>query len=333
MLKQRLDYVDIFRGFALVVMISLHIFTTFSTSDIYTKTPYYIGALNSPTILPPPLLFTFVSGMSLFLFIQNRKDKMPKGKIFFEAFKRYGKYILISLPFTVFMFGLNTYLTWNEAIQGIGLTAIFVALFLLLFRNPLTLIASIFITSLLRVFLLSNVQLTGNLITDTLMNSLFRGWFSVLNFFPLMIAGILFITLIKKNAPCKKLFIFSFAFLIFGIILHLIGSKIDYYDRSFAFTFAAIGWASLIYSVIYSIYKKSEKSKFWDFFKVMGIAAFFIYIMHFLFIIKPLQFFGIADRMNDLQSWLIAIPLVILVYIISKGYLKIRMKLPAFLRL
>ena len=134
-IKQRLEYVDIFRGIALLIMITIQIFNYLSVSSIYTTPPYYVGTINSVTWVPPSLLFTFVSGMSVFLLIRKKLDKNDRSRkqTFLEVFKRYGKYVLISLPFTIIMWNIGTYFGWEEAIQGIGLTAIITALFLIIF--------------------------------------------------------------------------------------------------------------------------------------------------------------------------------------------------------
>ena len=90
----------------------------------------------------------------------------------------------------------------------------------------------------------------------------------------------------------KKLIFISSIPLLFSIFLHLLGYNIDYYRRSFAFTFFAIGEAALICSVIYLIYKKSAKEyllRIWNILKIFGVTAFFVYIVHYLLILKLLE--------------------------------------------
>lgn len=331
-MPKRIEYIDVFRGFALFVMVSLHIFTYLSVSDIYTQRPFYVPSINSPTWLPPPLLFTFVSGMSIFFLLKKRQDQ-PKIKTFADAIKRYGKYVLISLPFTAIMFGLPVYFGWNEAIQGIGLTAVFAALFLLLAgQDYLASLIAIFASAALRVLLMA-LPVTGIFAVDLLENAFFKGWFSVLNLFPLMIGGIMMLSLIRKKEPFSKLFAFGASFLVFSLLLHVLGMKINYYDHSFAFTFYAIGEAALIYAFMYLIYKKSENFGFWRFFKVLGVTAFFVYITHFLFIVKVLQLLNVAETLPDSYSLALTVPIVLTIYLLAERYAKIKGKLPSFLRL
>ena len=74
---KRLVYVDMFRGIAIFIMISIQIFDFLSRSSIYTTPPYYVSEINSVTWVPPSLLFVYVSGMSLYLLlaISDHKNK------------------------------------------------------------------------------------------------------------------------------------------------------------------------------------------------------------------------------------------------------------------
>lgn len=363
-IKQRLEYVDIFRGIALLIMITIQIFDYLSVSSIYTTPPYYVGTINSVTWVPPSLLFTFVSGMSVFLLIKKKLDRNDKSgkQTFLEVFRRYGKYVLISLPFTIIMWNIGTYFGWEEAIQGIGLTAIVTALFLIIFLkyNPkinskvsyTILISLILVFGLLQSIIPKLIESSSlgtlfpmqpssinflSLLGGLIFNALFRGWFSVVNLFPIMLGGIILISLINEDKISnKKLIILSAIPLLFSIFLHLIGYNINYYGRSFALTTFAIGQSALICSVTYSIYKNSTKKyllKTWNFLKIFGIAAFFVYIFHYLAILKVLEITSLKDLLPDLYSWIITIPLVILVYFSAKYYVKIKEKLPSFLRL
>ena len=296
---ERLEYVDIFRGIAIVIMVAVQIFDYLSVSNIYTNPPYYVEVINSGTLVPPPLLFTFVSGMSVFLLVRKRLEinKSTRKRTFLEIFRRYGKYVLISLPFTIIMWNIITYIGWEEAIQGIGLTAIFTALSLIILYKYIKRINSKigYISLIILIIIFSFLQsMIPKMLDDSslasifprqpnldntnfflifgslVLNAFFRGWFSITNLFPIMLGGIILINLINDDKIShKKLIFISSIPLLFSIFLHLLGYNIDYYRRSFAFTFFAIGEAALICSVIYLIYKKSAKEyllRIWNIF-------------------------------------------------------------------
>jgi uncharacterized membrane protein len=332
----RLGHIDIFRGIALLIMVSIQIFDYLSVSNIYRTPPYYVQAINSVTWVPPSLLFTFVSGMSVFLLMQKRKQSNFSNKqIFLEVIKRYGKYLLLALPFTLLMWNLSIYLSWEEAVQGISMAAIFTTAFLLLFKNnPFVMLITIFASALLRQLLINSALFSyhSSAVVDFLLNMLFRGWFSILNLLPIMLGGILFFALLKKKSYGKML-TFSISFLLFNAVLYLIGYPINYYEKSFAVTFFAIGESALICSLAFMLYNKSKKWFIWDFLKTFGFTAFFTYMLHYLLILKMLDILKLKDLLPDTYAWIITIPLVLLVYVISKRYSKIREKLPSLWRL
>ena len=363
-IKQRLEHMDIFRGIALLIMVTIQIFDYLSVSSIYTTPPYYVGIINSVTWVPPSLLFTFVSGMSVFLLVKKKLYTNNKSRrwTFLEIFKRYGKYVLISLPFTIIMWNFGTYFGWEEAIQGIGLTAIFTALFLMVFlkynpkinskRSYTFLIFIILVFGLLQSMIprLIDNSLFGSifprqpqdlgllsLVGGLILNAFFRGWFSIANLFPIMLSGVILINLINEDKISdRKLIFISTIPLLFSIILHLFGYNINYYERSFALTPFAIGQSALICSVTYALYKNSTKRyllRIWNILKIFGITDFFVYIFHYLVILKVLEITSLKDLLSDSYSWVITIPLVILVYFSAKYYIKIKGKLPSFLRL
>jgi len=314
----RLEYVDIFRGVAILDMIFWHIFNALSVHSIYTDAPYYIKALNWP-VFPPPLLFTFVAGMSVFLLISKLQEKKIKN-IAFGVTKRYGFYVLISLPFTWFMWNLSTYLGWREAIQGIGLTAIFLSFILLAKpKNSHLLFMTFGFAGLQAILYNLTAGLSLNLPLTVLLNAFVRGWFSVLSILPFMLAGVLFFKLIKQG-KLKKPLALATMFILIGIVLHLVGVKIDYFERSFAYDIFAIGLASLITVSLFYIWKKIKLN--WRFFTTLGKASFAIYIGHFLFIIKPTEFFKVADTMPDWLAFLFTVSLLAAIYICTELYLK-----------
>ncbi|MFH0868797.1 MAG: hypothetical protein V1839_01070 [archaeon] len=320
---ERLEYIDVFRGVAILDMIILQIFDVLSKLSIYSDPPFYYAPLNW-TAFPPPLLFTFVAGMSVFLLteklLQNKEKSIP-----FKVVKRYGFYVLISLPFTWFMWNLATYLGWNEAIQGIGLTAIFLSLILMVKPRVRNLLAMTLIFSGLQAALFYLTRgISYGLAADTILNALARGWFSVANLLPLMLGGVLFFKLIKSG-KIKAAWAMAVAFTLLGIVLHLAGLKIDYYERSLAFSIFAVGLAALVVLAVYALWKRFRNIN-WRPAIALGQASFAIYIGHYLFIIKPLRLLGLADKLGNWISLVLTIVLVIAIYFVVEYYLKLKMK-------
>jgi len=329
---KRLDYVDIFRGFALFVMVSIQIFSFLWIYDIYRDYPYYVKEIDSVTWIPPSLLFTFVSGMSVYLLVMKRKDSdKSTWQIFREVVKRYGIYVLISLPFTWIMWNLNTYFAWDEAIQGIGLGAIFTAMIVLLFGKRINwAFALVPIFAFFQHFLLRHYQFASTVPADSLtipsflLNVSYRGWFSLINMIPLMISGIIFFKMIQENRPKIQLLMFGIGNLAVAGLLHFTIVPIDYYFRSFSYMFFAVGESSLICIALYMIYL--NKNKIFEALlyplKVFGKLSFFLYVGHYLLILKVLQITGLSDRLGEVASWMVTAVLMVFVFAVAKSYLE-----------
>lgn len=342
---KRIDFVDIFRGVAVFIMIVIQIFDALSVSSIYTTPPYYVKTINSVTFLPPSILFPFVTGMSVFLVVEKKRRKKDIKK---EIFKKYFKYIILSFIFTILMWNLWVWINWEEAVQGIALTALIFGLILIYLESDYLLFILVILSSIfLRVFfsiIVKNsyvvkifpyptpVSFSLNLIGGIILNAFIRGWFSVLNLLPIMISGALLLNLLFDK-KLKKSFIISLIFLFVSFLMHIFNLKIDYYNRSVSFSFFAPGLAMFFFSLIYFIYEKTKNSKIWKFFSVFGTTAFFVYILHYLLIIKLLYIFNLNDLLNDWLAWLLVIPCIFLIYFISKFYTKIRVHIPSWCRI
>ena len=327
----RIKYVDGFRGFALLSMVFMHVYDALAKTSIYTDAPFFIKAINTP-LFNPPALFTIVSGMSVYLAVTHLLKNNTKSETAKKTAITYIKYIMLSLPFTIFMWGLPTYLEWNEAIQGIGLSALITALIIIYLKpRNYELILSIILLTLARGYILEsqplsnifpyNTDLTNPLITlgSTVLNALYRGWFSVMNLVPLMLSGIIFYKATRKHSV-KKLLILSALLTIISIYLHFNGLSIDYYSKSINFTLYAIGSCGIIFSIIKWVYDKREIS----FLTKAGMHSLGIYISHHLLILKPIWIYW-RDTLPEINAFLIAIPLTWLAYMIVK-HVKITIK-------
>lgn len=339
MSSKRLEWLDSFRGMALLYMVICHLFNYFSVNSIYGTPPYYIQELNSPTLFPPPYLFLFVSGMSVFLLRRKllSMDLKPM-QIIKGVIKRYGFYVLLSLPFTTVIFGFNTYFQWEEAIQGIGMSAIF-TMIILLFIKPklryyLPVIIFFYITQDLLLGISRDTVIFNEFPTDfdiqdygvpqliigTLLNLLFRGWFSLLTLIPIMLGGIIFLKNFLDNEYRKNL-ILSLLFLLSAFILHTGGFGINYYDRSFSLIFLIIGECGLVCSAMYYLGEIKKMKFFSKPLSVYGRFSLWIYVGHFLLIVKTFQVMGWADTLSDEMSWILAIIFASLIYILGDIYM------------
>lgn len=329
--SKRILELDAFRGFAVLIMIALHIFTCLARFDIYSDPPIYIAEFNMPFLLAPPLLFTFVAGMGVVLSLNKKKKRGLKTKqILSRSLRRYGFYILLSLPFTAYVFGSSTFFGWNEAIQGIGLTAIFLTATLLLSYNPLFLIGLIGAISLIRpasvIFSTNDFSSMGTSAATLGANALFNGWFSVANLFPMMAGGSLFYVLFTSTKPVSKIVAVGTAFLIISLVLHALGLKIDYYNKSAAFSIFSVGEGFIVFSVLLfaaKIFSNNLKKPLLYLAK-FGKDALIIYIGHFVLLIKTVELLGFRDTLPNELALALTFPLTFLFYFIGDIYHSIK---------
>ena len=324
----RLDYVDIWRGIPLIVMVFIQIFDYLWTKNIYADVPFYAPEINSITWVPPVWLFTFVVGISVLLLIEKLGDKASISSVA----KRYLPYVLISLPFTWIMWNLSTYLGWNEAIQGLGLTAVIAAAILLRKPNNKQLLLLVVGISILHVLLNSweanffEYPLTFSLASAATVaaNALWRGWFSITNLLPFMLAGVVFFRLIRRGRSQIKIGLLAGAFVLAAVALHFAGFPIDFYGRSFAHILFGIGQSALICLVAFAIWQKTQTSPMWRPLKSMGSLAFVIYIGHYLLILKVLQLTGMKDNFSAIISLVFTLIFMLSVYLGAESYLMAR---------
>jgi hypothetical protein len=327
----RVDYVDGFRGLTLLIMVFIQIYDSLAYSSIYTDPPFFIEAIHTVTPLPPSILFSFVTGMSVYLMIKNKLKKDTKANVIRKVLWTYGKYLLISIPFTTFMWGFSTYLEWNEAIQGIGLSAMITALIILCWKpKDYELLLSIPLLTITRHFLLL-IQPLGELfpyhpplnnislmLGSVFVNALYRGWFSVYNLLPLMFAGVLFYKATRKMRV-NKLLLISSIILIASLVINFTVMPIDYYGKNMSLTLYGIGACMVTFSLILMAYNK--KKGFTKALTIAGLSSLFLYLSHNLLLLKWVYLFA----NNSLPEWLaltLSFPLTYAFYWLAKNRLK-----------
>ena len=338
--KKRLTPIDIFRGVPLLIMIAFHLFNELWSGSIYSDKPYFTPVIDGGIFVHTiPALFAFISGISIYLLLGHLAKKNKNG--FYGIFKRYGIYVLFSLPFTWFLFGITTFIQWDETIQGLGLTGIVFAGYWVLTRKwhwkwhslslLIALLANHFISPIInRVFFesfprlpeLSNV---GVVLGSIVLNMFSRGFFSVLHLFAYMLAGALFIHLLTtyKGAIQKKLFVAGIVIVAASMLLHQF-IPIAYYGKSMTYQLINIGEVVCIGTAMFWLFEQRKAAWLLNILYVFGRVTIFSYLGHFLIIIKPMQLLGLTGHVTQPIAWLITIPLLAIVYYGSKFYMRKR---------
>ncbi|MBI2522834.1 hypothetical protein HYW19_00420 [Candidatus Woesearchaeota archaeon] len=337
---ERIDSIDIFRGFAILQMIFWQIFDFFAKVDIYKDVPYYIPIFNMPIHGTGVAFFAFISGTSAYIALSRKLNKNAgKKDVIWHLIKRYGGYILLSLFFTTFVFGFKTFYIWNEAIQGIGLATLVAALVILLFRSKFVLaalsLAIILAQPFLRQFIENRLAIQNfpeNLISfdifsnavSIFLNSAFRGFFSLSNLLPIALFGIVlshFLLELNKKRVIKVSLALGIIFTLISIFLHFSINQIDYYNRSSSYQLFYIGLSFLLFGLIGFLLKKFKRNSIFDVLILFGKASIVAYLVHYIFIYKLLSILNYESVLDSLISYFLAVISIIAVYHICRIWL------------
>jgi hypothetical protein len=298
-MSARVEWVDALRGFALFFMIFAHLINVLSVHSIYTDAPFYSKEFDSPfPYIPiPPILFTFVAGMSVFLSLKKRGMNFEGVS---HIFKRYGFYLLLSSVFTTLIFGLDIFLKWEEAIEGVAVNAM--AFSLLLFFPDAVIFA---VGAALAVF---NPFFWYH--CDSLWcMPLYGGFFSIANLLPFMIAGYFFF---KKDIDGR----WGLVLVAAALVLHFWGGyRISYFMRTPDHKLFTIGLA-MVFAYVVRLFPLKSLQKF-------GALSVLPYFLHFVLLYKPLEY--LKPRLPDLWAVPLAFALTTGVYYLSGlivGFLK-----------
>jgi predicted acyltransferase len=309
---KRIEPIDVLRGVAVLQMIFWQIFDFLGRVDIYGEPPYYIHAFHMPINGIGVCLFAFVSGISLYVSVSRRlRREERKTSIVVHALRRYGGYIIVSLFFTTFCFGFKTFFTWNEAIQGIGLSALVALPFILFVRSNKALI-------LITCFLVLSQQIIRNIIdlstvsqafpfypeafgslsvvpVSLLLNVSYRGFFSFSNLLPFALSGVILYKEVIRSSDHKvssKLVTMGSVLIVASLAMHHLGQNIDYYGRSPSYMIFYIGISYVLFVFVKFLSERKPRNLVFRVLSVFGRGALLAYLIHFLFIFKPAQTFG-----------------------------------------
>ncbi len=325
---ERIQYVDVFRGIAILVMIFFHFIHTFAPVNVYADFPYFIENIRIVPFVdsvglfvfpPPPVLFLFVAGMSSYLLVTKRRSEgLQPLAIARNVVQRYGFYVLISLPFTWLVFGLDTWLAWEEALQGIGLTIIILALlYLRLDITPFTGIATMTVAAVLQAYrhtifdhMTTVLPATGIGIVDGtglfLWDAVFGGYFAVTNLLPFAVGGLLMIRMLYEWEQPYRTLGLGIGLVAVSLILVALGRSLHFYTRDVPLAFFGVGSAMLIYWAVHRFWSGHRTARVFDVLAVFGRHAFLVYIWTWILVIKVAEMAGIAGTIGHGQAYLVS---------------------------
>jgi len=321
-MSERIESVDILRGIAVLQMVFFQAFDFFARANIYSDSPYFIQSMSMPVNGIGVGLFAFITGVGVYLSIRKGiSSGSGRLTVFRRVLRRYGSYILISLFFTSFVFGFGIFYSWNEALQGIGLSALVAALLLLSFQNIYVIAALGVLISFLqpyaRTLIEQNMASFPHLMF--VFNAMLLGFFSLATILPLTLFGIFLgfqIVMFGRDVAVKKSFCIGVILTLTALLMHASGFRIDYYGRSPSLMVFFSGISFLSFSLVeFFIGGRVQNSR--GILPVFGRRALFCYLFHFVFIYKPLVYLGIESTFGALPSILLAALSVYVIYLIA----------------
>ena len=314
---ERLQYVDVFRGIAILLMIFFHFIHVLSPVNVYTDFPYYVETIGVFSFPPPPFLFLFVSGMSVYLLITRRREQgtSPIG-IVQDIFIKYGQYVAISLPFTLLVFGLETWLAWEEALQGIGVTIIVLSLLYLFV--PLNWVTGLGLMTVSAVVQAERTLLfkaitgifpatTHNVVNGAGMlvwNVVVGGYFSVTNLLPFAIGGLFMIQYLHERKQPTCALIMGTVLTAVSLLLAIGGFSLKFYIRDLPLGFFGTGTSMLVYYGVYRVWDRYSETAVFSILTAFGQMAFLVYIWSWLLIINGVQATGVASILTHRQAYI-----------------------------
>lgn len=330
----RVESIDIVRGFAILSMMFWHIFDFFWKGNVYTDAPFVISFMQAPPNFYVVALFTAMSGASLYLSMKSKRKKgMAKMNLFKYVFVRYGKFVIFSLFFTTFIFGFCTYVKWEEAVQGITLTAIFASLPILVIDDKKHL--SLFLMLCALIFFIAQPVGVRNswiseknypycktssdityLPTSIAANALFYGFFSVFRLLPFFMLGALLGIAAEKGYLKEnhvKVIGIGILFAMLSFVIYYLNLR-GYFGQNFSFLFYSRTYPSLILecSIViilmglaeYTIKHKTIILKqLSDFVLPFGKYTLMAYFGHFMLMYKPIEIVSKYTQFKILDSF------------------------------
>lgn len=319
MRQQRIESVDILRGFTIAAMILVN--TPGDWGFVYEPLLHAEWHGLTPTDLIFPF-FLFIVGISIyFAYKNNSNSKSTYKKIAIRSLKLIGLGLFLNLflPYFPFINDFET-LRFPGVLQRIGVVFFITSVFYLNYDWKLLLGISIFI--LLGYWVLlgfvpfpNDIMPTFNRATNNWANYLDlnilgkhmwqpdydpEGVISTLPAIVTCLSGVLIGKLLDGLTQIKWLFLTAFILLIFGYIFNEF-FPINKAIWSSSFVLVTSGWGTLVLAVIYYL-KDKKQYKFGTIFKYVGMNAITIYFLS-SFISKCMYLIKIGEDGN-IHSWL-----------------------------
>lgn len=296
MIKQRIESVDILRGFTIMAMILVN--TPGDWGNVYAPFLHSEWDGLSPTDLIFPF-FLFIVGISIYFAYKNKsKTRSTYKKIAIRSLKLVGLGLFLNLflPYVPFMVDFET-LRFPGVLQRIGIV-FFISALLYLNCNWKTLIGiSAFILVAYWLFLgfvpLSNGMAPtfdrapnnwANYLDLTVLGKHMwqpdydpEGLISTLPAIITCVLGILIGHVLDGLTKIRQLFFAAFGLLVSGYIFSLV-FPINKALWSSSFVLVTSGWGTLILAIIYYL-KDIKQYKFGTVFKYVGMNAITIYFL------------------------------------------------------
>ena len=290
-LTERLKYVDMVRGIAVLLMIVFQLFDMFSKDFGLYNTHYH--TIKYVNWFP---MFIIIAGFSLELMF----DKYDVKTFYLKVLRRFLLFTLVSW-FMIFwcQFKVNPLLFDGEIVGAIGLNLAFLSLFFLveaLQRNKVLRIAWFGSWCVIMVVLNGVLQIQP-------------GFFGVFWLQSLMMFGVLLATL--RNHSTLWLFS-SLVLLILGLLN--IGT-VDLWSRNIEFLFLNLGFTGLVLSIL----RATKINLLGRVLSYFGRHALFFYVLHYVFVYKILLLTNSGKTFGILDSILLTLASVLALIVFHKS--------------
>lgn len=330
---ERLQYVDVFRGVAILIMVLYHFVNALSSVNVYTDWPYFFPSIGLITLPSPSFLFLAVSGMSVYLLVRKRqRTGWGTNQIVTHVTERYGRYLLISIPFTWLLWGLDTWMAWEEALQGIALTVIVLGTIHAL-RSVDMKLGVVLVTvcalvqgyrhKLLETFLDVLPGMQNPLLVDlgsAAWNAFAGGFFSITALLPYAVAGIIMIRLLYEEETSWRSVPLGVAALTVAFALVLFGFSIGFYVRDIPITFYGVATVFLTYYVLFRAWNRWPGSHLFELLAAYGRQAFLVYIGTWIFLVRPIERSALAEIFPHAQAFVISALLIVGTVLVTARY-------------
>jgi len=283
------------RGFAILWMILFQSLDLFS-KDFQTYAYTLYSFLDFVNWVP---IFTFVSGMSVWLMVDKRLSSgFSRWKILIHGLKRYGFYIFLSLLLCLWSFSFQTFLELNEILVVIGVYALVtLCLLLVFFSEEWIFVPLAFVAYELSLWFRQPLGFQD------------YPFYLILPFFFL---GAFSAKLII-NKSLEKLTLLELLLLIVIAILAFLGDGFSYARDSLGFVI----FNAFLIVISFAIVNSFQRVEILNVFSFAGRNALFFYVFHFAVWFKLAVFLKISPTFDWPSSILLTCLSIALIFLFA----------------